>query len=654
MASLYCLVAASLLGYAVSRRLMSGVTMTLALAVPLAAALLLVNERFGGSAADGWTAAVMGGLALVALLWGPGPKTMREQLFVSPALYAVSLLLLAALLHLGSTTFPADAWRRHALISLQASGEEPGLFFYSRSGSGYERLVASLLPPGGDPLLLEWATAPLLMIASFALLSYLCFLCGKSPGGAALLSGLAFLVCWEASAPPLLLVWHGATPLAVTLLLGGGVVLARLWERPREHGESATLVSPPCFRAEPSTWAVRLLEVLAVGGIVGLSLGYPTNGWLPEKVWPSLGWSFAFVGVAGMVLGAANRLGSSRARALLKLSLVAFSLALLSPAATPLAENLARVWAAGGWPRMLPVSQWRVGRPELGLELNDIDLAKELALRRLPGEKVLTNLGDAAVGIAPASVVVALSGVPLAGWQSERLGWCATDFAPDSLSLALAASGRADLLWNSGVSWLLLSPRWESLERALAASPQARLEASRGEGLSRRNLWRLEPSPSLAVSRTPSQPPFRSRVVMLFDEGARSLARLEGYRWTRAAPYTLQISAFNEQKIPARLGWLALEVSDATGKVESRLLYLLGATPLAPGTGDLQEVVLVTPKSPGRYRVRGRLLTAAGGSETLFEFPLLLSKAPSRDCDWGVESLSTPLLELMTGAQTQL
>jgi hypothetical protein len=192
----------------------------------------------------------------------------------------------------------------------------------------------------------------------------------------------------------------------------------------------------------------------------------------------------------------------------------------------------------------------------------------------------------------------------------------------------LLTSARPDLLWNSGVTWLLLDPAVGELSQALSRSPHALLvrreESQQGQ---RRELWKLSPPPSLGVARSPSQPPFRSHVTLLVEDGkALSLERASEREWRSGSPYWLRVDAFNPRQEIARLGWLRLRVLDEQGRdATDPISYLLGANPLPGGTGDRNEVVFVTPLEEGRFTVLGELMTGPGQSEPLFSFPIELS-----------------------------
>jgi hypothetical protein len=285
-----------------------------------------------------------------------------------------------------------------------------------------------------------------------------------------------------------------------------------------------------------------------------------------------------------------------------------------------------------GWPTQFPPGDWRVARPELGVCQADIRCAQRLASQILPGESVLTNLGsESPLGLWPDSVVSALSGARVAGRahppEGRRLH-AHPNYHRSSLQKALTASARPDLLWNSGVSWLLLDPQAGTLDEALAGSPHALLECREktADGL-QRELWKLAPPPSLAIERCPSQPPFRSQTLLLPAEGgALPLTRLQGREWRCGKAYRLRIDAFNARPEIARLGWLRIRIVDQQGADASDpISYLLGANPLPSGTGDRNEVVFVTPISEGNFTVIGELLTGPTTSEPLFSFPIELS-----------------------------
>lgn len=318
-----------------------------------------------------------------------------------------------------------------------------------------------------------------------------------------------------------------------------------------------------------------------------------------------------------------------------RLGLIALGWALLIVALLPAEKMLNRAIIEvqkHGWPVQFPASAWRVARPELGVNLADIRCAQQLSQQILPGEVVLTNLGsESPLGLWPDCVISSLTGARVAGRSHPPEGsrlHAHPNYHRSALQKALTASARPDLLWNSGVSWLLLDPDAGALDEALARSPHALLvcREKTADGV-RRDLWKLSPPPSLAVSRLPSQPPFRTQTRMLPAEGGTlPLDRLENREWRSGRPYRLQIAAFNARPETARLGWLRIEVRDAEGvPATDPIYYLLGANPLPANTGDLHEVVFVTPRGEGDFTVAGDLMLGSGQSEPLFSFPIKLS-----------------------------
>lgn len=283
-----------------------------------------------------------------------------------------------------------------------------------------------------------------------------------------------------------------------------------------------------------------------------------------------------------------------------------------------------------GWPSFY-ADDWRAARPELGVGPADLRLAHRLAGQILPGETVLTNLGsESPLGLWPDCVVSALTGARMAGRahppEGRRLH-AHPNYHRSSLEKALTASGRPDLLWNSEIDWLTLDPKGSALDEALVRSPHALLAGREVDPDGRtRELWRLDPPPSLAVSRLASQPPFRTQTLFLEAGKTRPLAALGSREWRCGQPYGLRVSAFNPRDRSARLGWLRIRVVDGDGRdATDPLFYLLGVNPLPSRTGDLHDVVFVTPIVEGDFRVVGELMTGPAGGEKIFDFPLNLS-----------------------------
>lgn len=283
-----------------------------------------------------------------------------------------------------------------------------------------------------------------------------------------------------------------------------------------------------------------------------------------------------------------------------------------------------------GWPSF-HVDDWRAARPELGVGPADLRAAHRLAQQILPGEVVMTNLGsESPLGLWVDCVVSALTGARVAGRahppEGRRLH-AHPNYHRSSVEKALRASGRPDLLWNSSTSWLFLDPGDTALDEALGKSPHALLEARESDPDGRtRELWRLDPPPNLAVERLPSQPPFRTQSVFLDGDKPRALDTLASQEWRCGQSYRLRVSAFNGQPESARLGWLRIRVLDELGaEATDPLFYLLGVNPLPSMSGDVQDVVFVTPIVEGRFTVVGELMTSAEAGDKVFEIPLNLS-----------------------------
>ena len=750
MAVLCCFLAAALaLSLLAARFLLGGVAQACALALPLACSLVLAMEGAGTSVNGRWLAIVgLVALSVAGGVWLPRGPTVKSPTsegtsaeshkgwasarqsssgWAGSALVLL-LLLLIPQLHFQALELDPLAWKRQAVTQALAIGASPqGLFVpgVATTVSGYERFLAGLLPVGWDPLTLEWCLAPVLLLGSVGLLYSLVWPDSRRQGEVALAVFLAMMLPWG-EGPPLVGVWGGATPLALSTLLAALVLARRLLDSSLlSRGPAAVATAAISWfvvvgaLARFSTdlaWLLGLALILgwpfvigaknsklprAVRGGVGILLvlllavgivwSRPVWNWdlaMPELsltnlpfvlsplsllfliqaghrsglfFWllgvlavlapgvesqsPSLRPELAALGLSlslALTLAGATRL--SRWRTPATLSAIALSIALFWSVGQALGPSLARVRSGGGWPLMAPPALWRVQRVEMGVGVPDIDCARTLATQVLPGERLLTNLGSEVLGLGPDAVVAALSGVGLAGWRGEAEPVSPSDVQRDVLYLALQASGRPDLLWNSGVSWLLLRPSSDSLEKALRRSPHVRLGVSQGEGEARRDLWKVEPSPSLAIDRLPAQPPFRSRTVLVEKGKVSSLERPLAEAWIPEQPLHLQISALNEQSVPARLGWLRVEVLDEGGRQAWKPIhYLLGANPLPAGTGDLQEVVVIAPRVPGLYTVTGRLLSKEGAGEKLFEFSLSVEQG--REGEGEVEHHGAPPAE---------
>ncbi len=401
------------------------------------------------------------------------------------------------------------------------------------------------------------------------------------------------------------------------------------WQSPPSPAEFATL-GPIVFLAPVTlVWVLRYrhwpaLIFWLLGFLAVVVPGPTTEQAILRLSVVALSFAVPFGLTAGSLLTTKAKLSRSVGVAFLCLAIV--------PGVISAAPSFQHLRQEGGWPLMSPPSLWRVQRPEFGVDRGVIDCAQALSSRLVPGEVLLTNLGNDQTGAAPDSVIASLTGARIEGWRPLPNAQTPTDYYRSSLSLALQSSGRPDLLWTSGVSWLLTRAGNTSLDQALKSSRHARLEYSQSEGDERYQLWHIAPSPSLAVERLPSQPPFRNRTLLFDGEAYVGLAKGESLEWQPSSPYRLEISAFNEQERTARLGWLRLEVQDQNEQLAcDPLFYLLGANPLPPQTGDLQEVVFITPRENGVFRVRGLLLMENAQTATLFEFSISISGNASRD-----------------------
>lgn len=401
---------------------------------------------------------------------------------------------------------------------------------------------------------------------------------------------------------PVPMVWQAGPSLSELASLGPVVILAPL-----------TLVWALGYRHRPA------LLFWLLGCLAAVVPGPATDQNMLRLSVVALAFAVPFGLTAGSLLTTRSKRSRCVGLAFLGLGLV--------PALTTAAPSFQRLGQAGGWPPMSPPSLWRAQKPELGVDRGVLDCAMALSTRLVPGEVLLTQLGNDQTGVAPDSVVSALSRARIEGWNALPNANSPADYRRDSLSLALQSSGRPDLLWTSGVSWLLIRADDGPLNRALKASRHARLEYSQSDGSQSYQLWNIAPSPSLAVERLPSQPPFRSRTLLFDGETFVGLTKSESLAWLPNMACRLEVSAFNEQDRTARLGWLRLEVRDQNEQLAcDPLFYLLGANPLPPQTGDLQEVVFITPREKGTYRVRGYLLTDNDQTATLFEFPISISR----------------------------
>lgn len=273
--------------------------------------------------------------------------------------------------------------------------------------------------------------------------------------------------------------------------------------------------------------------------------------------------------------------------------------------------------------------------PRKSPSVAEIECAQALAQQILPGETVLTRLGFQAgdpEAVWQDSAISTLSGALIEGWDytlnpgqnQSRIG----QIKRSALFKAFKSSNRLELLWSKGIRWLILDPGQAKLEKALKASAYALLvkRSISPEGL-KRELWLLSSPPSVGVKDLYSQPPFRTRCLLL-DEGHRlPLATSDAITLSAERAYSIEIAAFNESSSYSRLGWLRVVIKKSEGSLATEpLYYLLGQTPLSPMTGDLQEVSFVTPAGQGIFTVAGELITGPHTASNLFSFPIEVRK----------------------------
>ncbi len=283
---------------------------------------------------------------------------------------------------------------------------------------------------------------------------------------------------------------------------------------------------------------------------------------------------------------------------------------------------------------------WRVRQRQFGITAADIAVADALSSQILPGETVLTNLGDQTPeGFWPDYVLAVWTGALVRGrtypdlpetFSGSSLSVSPPPYWRSELQRSLLAGNRLDLLWNSGIDWLVLDPAKTELSGRLETSGYARKAADHTDKAgAQRELWKISPPSTLQVARLPSQPPFRSRTLLESPDGLLPLHRVEHLAWNPGQIYRLRVSAANPGRKAARLGWLRLTLLDVQkNPVTEPLFYLLGANPLPPGTGDIHDIVFVTPLFPGHFQVHGDLMVR-GGTTQLFSFPIYVSSVDS-------------------------
>ncbi len=282
-----------------------------------------------------------------------------------------------------------------------------------------------------------------------------------------------------------------------------------------------------------------------------------------------------------------------------------------------------------GAPGPISPSTWRIERSELGLRPVDIEASRALASLILPGETVMTNLGDETpFGLWPDCGVATLTGARISGRARppvDRRVHAHPNYHRSAIFKALELSERLDLLWLSKTDWLFFDPNKSELPELLKGSPQARLVLEANSDEDHRQLWYLRVPPALGPDLLPATPPFRHRLVHVTDNGPASVADSSPGEWRSGTAYPLQLTVANPQEQEARLGWLRLRLEDPRGVVHQEPLhYLLGEGFLSPEAGDIQSIAFVTPLEEGLYDYVGELLTEDGPQE-LFRFPIEIS-----------------------------
>lgn len=155
---------------------------------------------------------------------------------------------------------------------------------------------------------------------------------------------------------------------------------------------------------------------------------------------------------------------------------------------------------------------------------------------------------------------------------------------PDQLK-AFWATGRIELL-GPGCRWLILPT-------TLSPEMQSGLKSSKRWLRAGPIFEELQAYEILAIPRAaaPSQPPFRSALRLASGP----------FRPGQVIPFRLEL--FNATFETRRLGWIRLQLYREGQPLEPALERLAGFTPLPARSGDIVELVLVTPEQPGEYEV---------------------------------------------------
>lgn len=263
---------------------------------------------------------------------------------------------------------------------------------------------------------------------------------------------------------------------------------------------------------------------------------------------------------------------------------------------------------------LLP-SEWRIHRPELGIERVDIEAMAWLEPQVLPGDQVLSNLGEESPqGLWPDSVLATRTGAHPAGRarppRDVRVH-AHPNYHRDPVAKAFYATGRVDLLKAAGIDWLYLDP--ERLEPEVAARLAANTEELRASPLfqdsrgEQRQLYEVR-FPEAEALR--SEPPFEATLALDIPQEELRAGTLS----------TLRLTLRNAGETPRRVGWLRVSLLTPEGEpVVAPLEVAPREQPLPAGATEVLELPFVTPLEEGSYELEVSLPYTDSGEPALLE-----------------------------------
>lgn len=241
-------------------------------------------------------------------------------------------------------------------------------------------------------------------------------------------------------------------------------------------------------------------------------------------------------------------------------------------------------------------SSWRVAYPDLGITEADLQAMRYLREHTQAGDKVMTNLGsETPFGLWPDSILGALTGAYPAGrakppTDERQHAYPNFNRAPEAK--LFYQTGDPNLLYPEGIRWLLLDIDRFQHAQELAKSPQVKagpvFEDDQGN---RRQVFELNFD---GYQMWVADGTLKADVENEFDAEELRAGEL----------YKLRLTLSNNQAAPSKPGWMQCALTDKDGHLTTRLSFLMGREPLAPGAKLSKEVAFATPLEDGDYTLQ--------------------------------------------------